>query len=120
MLAYRSDFRPARIAPSRQGNHPALAYHSLRRRSAFGTEEPCLSRSPAWPVLNEQETRERGSIAYRMGPYMTLNRRCVSALVASRKALRSSSRWTIAGPRVIGGALLLRGRPAAKDRKSVV
>src|SRR5262249_32051313 len=49
----------------------------------------------------------------RRPPDLTLNRRCVGALVAPRKALRSSSRWTIARPRVIGGALLLRGRPAA-------
>jgi len=31
-----------------------------------GTQEPYLSRSPAWPELKEQEANERGSIIHRI------------------------------------------------------
>ena len=34
--------------------------------SALGTQEPCRSRSPAWAVLKEQETNDRGSITHRI------------------------------------------------------
>src|SRR5262245_34630324 len=31
----------------------------------IGTQEPCLGRSPAWPLLKEQETKDRRSIIHR-------------------------------------------------------
>src|SRR5262245_53969345 len=38
------------------GRAPQSFYNKI------GTQEPCRSRPPAWPVLKEQETNDRGSI----------------------------------------------------------
>jgi hypothetical protein len=48
------------------GLSPPTSCRRNRRYSEVGTQEPYLSRSPAWPELKEQETKHRGSITHRI------------------------------------------------------